>query len=369
MIDTLPVKTVSCLLRRPDQFNLSLGDALPRNEHPRAGDILFVRCLSSEGCVDQVENSHGLMVRLFKGDTFVAVLADRKTGYHISGHIPAGPIAKGDVLALIYRDAIAAIPISIPSHVGRHAMQLEVVGFARGRDTPIANLADAAPVDPAKWGGRSPRPGRMLFLIGTSSECGKTTFTMNLNLAIKRQYPDIRTAGIKACGTGSNRDKQAMLDANYDCAVDFVDCGLATTYEIAPSRYGRALNAMLNYSQARSDLVVTEVGGDFLEGNAPEALRILSKLDPACVLQVNDAMGAFEALRRLAALGLRPLAIGCFRQNLMSLSARLAAEGYGDLAVVDNRDQAAMDALATRFVRSTLTDRGISSAAIAARAA
>ena len=224
-------------------------------------------------------------------------------------------------------------------------MQLEVVGFARGRNTPIANLADAAPVDPAEWGGRSPQPGRLLFLIGTSSECGKTTFTMNLNLAIKRQCPDIRTAGIKACGTGSNRDKQAMLDASYDCAVDFVDCGLATTYEIAPSRYGRALNAMLNYSQARSDLVVTEIGGDFLEGNAPEALRILSKLNPACVLQVNDAMGAFEGLRRLAALGLRPLAIGCFRQNLMSLGARLAAEGYGDIAVVENRDQAAMDAL------------------------
>jgi hypothetical protein len=292
-----------------------------------------------------------------------------RTGYHISGHIPAGPIAQGDVLALIYRDAIAAVPIFVPSHVGRHAMQLEVIGFARGRDTPIANLADAAPVDPAKWGGRSPRPGRMLFLIGTSSECGKTTFTMNLNLAIKRQYPDIRTAGIKACGTGSNRDKQAMLDANYDCAVDFVDCGLATTYEIAPSRYGRALNAMLNYAQADSDLVVTEIGGDFLEGNAPEALRILSKLDPACVLQVNDAMGAFEGLRRLAALGLRPLAIGCFRQNLVSLSARLAAEGYGDLAVLDNRDQAAMDALATRLVRSTFTGRGISSAAIVARAA
>ena len=357
MFDTLPVKAVSCLLRRPDQFNLSLSDALPRNESPRAGDIVFLRSLSSDGCVDQIENSHGLMVRLYKGDTFVGVLADRKTGYHISGRIPAGPIANGDVLALIHCDGLAAIPICIPTHVGRQAMQLEVAGFARGRNTAIANLADAAPVDPANWAGRSPQPGRMLFVIGTSSDCGKTTFMANINLAIKRQYPEIRTAGIKACGTGSNRDKQAMLDANYDCAVDFVDCGLATTYEIAASRYAGAFTAMLNYSQAHSDLVLTEIGGDFLEGNAPEALRILSGLDTACVLQVNDAMGAFEGLRRLAALGLRPLAIGCFRQNLVSLSARLAAEAYGDLAVLDNCDHVAMDSLATRFVRSTLADR------------
>jgi hypothetical protein len=221
MFDTLPVKTVSCLLRQPDQFDLSLEAAVPLNENPRAGDILLVRCLSSNGCVTQIENRHGLLIQLYKGDTFVAVLADRKTGYQISAQMPKGPIARGDVLSLIHRDCIAAIPICIPTYIGHDVMQVEVLGFAPGRNTPIANLSDAAPIDPAKWAAEAPRPGRMLFLIGTSSECGKTTFTANFNLAIKRQYPDIRTAAIKACGTGSNHDKQAMLDANYDCAVDF----------------------------------------------------------------------------------------------------------------------------------------------------
>ena len=369
MFETQRVKTVSCLLRQPDQFNLSLEAAVPLNETPRAGDILFVRCLSGNGCVTQVENRHGRLTRLYKGDTFVAVLADRKTGYQISAQIPKGPIAQGDVLKLIHRDCIAAIPICIPSYVGHDVMHLEVVGFAPGRDTPVANLSDAAPIDPAKWAARSPRPGRMLFLIGTSSECGKTTFTTNFNLAIKRQYPEIRTAAIKACGTGSNWDKQAMLDANYDCAIDFVDCGLATTYDIAPSRYISVLTAMLNFSQAHSDLVVTEIGGDFLEGNAPEALRILSKLDAACVLQVNDAMGAFEGLRRLRALELKPIAIGCFRQNLASLSARLEAEGYSDILVLDNRDATAMEGLAATYIRSTFADHRTLSAGISTMAA
>jgi hypothetical protein len=350
------VKTVSCLLRQPEKFNLSLNAALPRNENPRAGDVVFVRCMSSDGCVTQVENQDGLLVRLYKEDILVAVLADRKTGYHISGHVPKEPIARGDVLGLIYRDCIAAIPTCIPPYVGHDVMKLEVVGFARGRGKAVANLSDAAPIDPAKCAVTTPQPGHLLFLIGTSSECGKTTFTTNFNLAIKRQYPGVRTAGIKACGTGSNRDKQAMLDASYDCAIDFVDCGLATTYEISPHRYASALNAMLAFCQARSDLVVTEIGGDFLEGNAPEALRILSNLNAACVLQVSDAMGALEGLRRLRSLGVKPLAIGCFRQNLESLNARIEAEGYSDILVLDNRDVGAMDGLAAKYIRSALAD-------------
>jgi hypothetical protein len=348
------IKTVSCLLRQPDKFNLSLKEADSRNDNPRAGDVVFVRALSSDGCINYVENSQGLMVRVFRGDTFIGVLADRKTGYQISAHMPAGPVAKGDVLSLIHRDAIAGIPICIPTYIGDQVMPLEVLGFARGRNAGIANLADAPLIDPAQWSGR-PDPGRILFLIGTSSECGKTTFTANFNLAVKRQYPGVYTAAIKACGTGSNCDKRVMLDANYDRAVDFVDCGLATTYDIAPERYAGVFTAMLNYAQAHSDVVVIEIGGDFLEGNAPEALRILSKLGAACVLQVNDAMGAFEGLRRLERFGLRPLAIGCFRQNLASLGGRLAAEGYDDVAVMDNRDESAMDALVKRAVSSAFT--------------
>ena len=152
-------------------------------------------------------------------------------------------------------------------------------------------------------GGAAPKSGRMLFIIGTSSECGKTTFMTNFNLAMKRQYPELKTAAVKACGTGSNKDKQSMLDANYDAAVDFVDFGLVTTYEMPPQRYGDVFRAMLNVSRTKSDVVVTEIGGDFLEASAPEALLILGGLQATCVLMVNDAMGAMEGIRRLALHG------------------------------------------------------------------
>ena len=351
MTETLRIKTISCLLRQPEKFNLSLGDALARNETPRAGDLVFLRCLSSDGAVTHLENHHGMFARLCKGDAFVGVLADRKSGWDISAEMPKGPIAKGDVLGLIHRNGLAGIPVCIPSYVGSRIRQVEVLGFVRGRKGPIANVADAPPIDVSKWGA-TPQSGRMLFIIGTSSECGKTTFMTNFNLAIKRQRPGLKTAAVKACGTGSNRDKQAMLDANYDAAVDFVDLGLVTTYELAPQRYGDVFRAMLNVSQAKSDVVVTEIGGDFLEASAPEALRILGGLQASCVLQVNDAMGAMEGIRRLAQHGIRPIAICCFRQNLASLRARLAAEGHGDFKVMDNRDETAMDELAGTFVES-----------------
>jgi len=350
MLERARIKATSCLLRQPEKFNLLLEQAIENNARPRAGDIVFARCLSSDGFETQIENEFGLMTRLYKGDVFVAVLADRKSGYAASAEMPKGPIARGDELGLIYRNGVAAIPICIPPYIGSYAMRLEVLGFARGKDGGIANLSDVAPIDPSEWDKRQPRERHIIFVAGTSSECGKTTFAANLNLSIKRQYPNLRTSAIKACGTGSNRDKQAMLNANYDCGVDFVDFGLATTYEIDPRRYNSVLAAMLNFSQAHSDLVVVEIGGDFLEANAPEALRLLASLGASCVLQVNDAMGAIEGLRRLRELGLSPLAVGCFRQNLASLRDRLGAEGHGALQVMDNRNESDMDALVAAFV-------------------
>jgi hypothetical protein len=353
------IKAVSCLLREPGSFDLSLETSVPCNANPRAGDLVFLRSLSNNGCVKHLENQDGLMIRIYEGDIFVGALAPRRSGYHIFARMPEGPVSKGDVVALTYRNGISAIPLCIPTYLGESAMPVEVVGFVSGKNGHIANLSDAAPVDPAKWGTARPRSGNLLFVIGTSSEIGKTTFVSNLNLAIKRQYPEIRTGAIKACGSGSNRDKQAMLDANFDCAVDFVDCGLAATYDIASSDYARVLRAMLNFVQARSDLVVTEIGGDFLEASAPEALQLLSQLDAACVLQVNDAMGAFEGLRRLQALGLKPIAISSIRQNLMSLSARLEAEGYRNIITLDNRDEAAIDDVAATYIRSAFANHRI----------
>jgi hypothetical protein len=344
------VKAVSCVLRQPDRFNLSLEQAIATNDNPRAGDIVFVRCLSSEGCITQIEDQHGSMIRVYQGDVFVAVLANRKSSYSTSAEVPKGPLSGGDTLGLIFTNGLAGVPIFVPPYIGRHMMPLEVLGFARGRKTPIANLEDGAPIDISRWLSRTPKPKRLLFIVGTSSECGKTTFTAGVNLAIKRLYPDTTTSAIKACGTGHNRDKRSMLDANFDLAIDFVDCGLSTTYEVETQKYSRILTAMLNLAQTQADLVVTEIGGDFLEANAPEALKIMSRRGGSCALLVNDAMGALEALRRLQKLGIRPIAVSCFRQNLASLSARLTAEGHGGLTVMDNRDEAAMDDLAAKSI-------------------
>ena len=153
MTETLRIKTISCLLRQPEKYNLSLGDAIARNENPRAGDLLFPRCRSNDGAVTYLENHHGMMVRLCKGDTFVGVLAERKSGWDISGEMPKGPIGKGDVLELIiHRNGLSGIPVCIPKYVGSKIWQVEVLGFVRGNGGAIANVADAPPVDAAKWG-------------------------------------------------------------------------------------------------------------------------------------------------------------------------------------------------------------------------
>jgi hypothetical protein len=70
-------------------------------------------------------------------------------------------------------------------------------------------------------------------------------------------------------------------------------------------------------------------------------------------------MGALEGLRRLQALGLKPIAISSIRQNLMSLSARLEAEGYSNIITLDNRDGIAIDGVAATYIRSAFANHRI----------
>jgi hypothetical protein len=65
---------------------------------------------------------------------------------------------------------------------------------------------------------------------------------------------------------------------------------------------------MLRYALAKAEIVVVEVGGDFLDARAPETLSYLVGRGARCGIVVNDAMGALEGMRRLRALGADPFA-------------------------------------------------------------
>ena len=341
------IKVISSCIRRPESFDLTSAALVESNSTPKDGDVVLVRCLDDKGAYDTVEDWRGVGVKLGRGDVFVGVLGTRRSGTKLTGVVPTGTVKCGDRLDLIAIGGQVAQATSKARYAAAQALPLEVVGFFSGPRGKIANIADARIVEPS----RSPEafdPARIFVVAGTSAEAGKTTFVCNFNIGLKKVKPGLKTAAIKACGTGRPKDSMVHRRANYDTVVDFVDAGWPTTYAIGADDYLKLLSGMLRYALAKAEIVVVELGGDFLDARAPEALSYLMGMGARCGMVVNDAMGALEGMRRLRAMGANPFAVSCFQQNLFAMAQRLEMP---EERVMDSKDDEAMERLARAFLK------------------
>jgi hypothetical protein len=335
-----PVKLISSCVRRPDLLLDGDESLAGRHLSPRDGDLLLVRAVTGSGAYDHVEDTVGRAVKLYSGDVFAGILGTRRSGTNLMGELPRGPISAGDRLDLVAQGGLLAHCTAVPAYYGKAALSVEVLGaVARPAgvvvnldDRPLIRLSTEVTDRPA---GQVP----MLCVCGTSAEVGKTTMVCRLNIEAKARWGGLRTAAIKACGTGRAKDCLHYRAANYDEVVDFVDAGLPSTYATPPGRYRSVLRALVEHAEERADLVVVEIGGDLMEAGAPQALDYLAERGAACVLLVNDAMGAMEGLRQLRARGCEPLAVATFKQNVLALAERLRMPPE---RVIDSGDPDAM---------------------------
>lgn len=316
-----PVTLVCSCVRDPAALLGPRTVLAPGADAVRDGDLVLVRALTGTGAYDHVEDQGGTPVRVHAGDEFVAVLGTRRSGTNLVGEVPAGPLGQGDRLDLVAQGGLVAVCTAVPRYYAP-ALPLEVVGFPTGPDGRVCNLGDAPVVPVGPPGPLRPGPP-LLVVCGTSAEVGKTTLACTVTRAVAARRQGVRIALVKACGTGRARDLAAYREAGADTVTDFVDGGLVSTYGVGAERFRAVLAALVEHAAARADLVIVEIGGDFLDARAPEALALLSEAGAEVAMVVNDAMGALEGLRRLANLGRRPLAVATLRQNPAALAERL----------------------------------------------
>lgn len=334
------VKLVCSCIRDPARLLDGTEQLASLNPAPRDGDLVLVRCLDSSGAYDHVEDTTGAPVKMYQGDVFLGTLGTRRSGTNLFGEVPRRPLSTGDRLDLVAQGGLVATCVAVPAYYGARALPVEVVGFAAAGGT-VRNVADAPVIPVART--QPPKLGKLiLFIGGTSAEVGKTAMVCALNVAAKARFPALRTAAIKACGTGRARDVLQYRAANYDVVTDFVDAGMVSTYGVPSKAFTMMLRTLIHHCEERADLVVVEIGGDFLEARAPEALAVMADLAARNLMMVNDAMGALEGMRQLRELGRSPLRIGTFRQNPRALAARL---GVRPDHVINSSDRAAIDRL------------------------
>jgi hypothetical protein len=323
------IKTWSSCIRNP-----AFRQRLEHNWHlrttnpaPREGDLVVVRALADAGAYTVVENVHGREVRIYLGDEFVGILGTRRSGRNPTGVLPDWQLRSGDVLDLVAVGGLIAKATFTPRYYGGKALPVEIVGFPTLRQGRIANIRDGCRLSAPS---RPIANGRVLFVLGTSAEAGKTTFLCEAVRSVQRWRGDLRVGAIKACGTGRLRDPLRYADSGAQVTVDFVEAGWPTTYNIPAAEFTAMLDQLIGLCQSRTDITFIEVGGDLLEACAPEAIAIAVELRAPAVLCVNDAIGAAAGMRQLTDARLQSVMICSMNQNQMALAERLRVEHVVD---------------------------------------
>lgn len=286
------VKCVASNVRRPDipwsSYQMVYGKG-------REGNLVVVEAKTSYGFRTEVENQRGRDERIYQGDRFVAVLANRHSGTSESGDIPAEGINihAGSELHLLSAGGVVGIKSGMPGR-GQEPLALKPLGLVADQDKPV----DLIELSGGHHKVLAPS-ARIIVVCGTSAEVGKTTTAAGLIRAFANE--GLQVAGTKFSGTGRMRDIFSLRDAGAMPWFDFPDVGLATTYT-NPERFTRGVYTLFNYVNAGDpDIIIAEAGGDPIEANVPTFLQNpkLMKNVEAIVLVAGDVMGMMGSIAYL----------------------------------------------------------------------
>jgi len=266
---------------------------------PAAGDLILAR-VARLGQHCRIENVYGRRGNLYLGDEIIVAYGNRYAPDQFEAYVPddLGPcqlVAGGGVAARV-----------TCRHAGiRPATEIEVIGVLIKADGGALNLADFAVAVPSRA-----RPARVIAVIGSSMNAGKTTTVAGLVHGLTRA--GFRVGAAKLTGTGSGGDLWSMRDAGAALAVDFTDAGHASTFGVELDALGRVTQALLaRLAEAEVDVAVVEIADGLLQSETA-ALVELGKARgwfDGFVFAAGDAMGAAFGCGWLAQRGIAALAV------------------------------------------------------------
>lgn len=298
--------------------NVDLGEAARvsrSGRKPQAGDVILAR-VTQLGQHRRIENVHGRRGDLYVGDEIIVAYGNRYAPDQFEAYVPddLGPcdlVAGGGVAA-----RVAA------RHAGiKPATRIEVIGMLLRDDGRALNLADFARVTPARL-----RPARVIAVVGSSMNAGKTTTVAGIVHGLTRA--GFRVGAAKLTGTGSGGDLWSMRDAGAVAAADFTDAGHASTFGVTADALGKVTQGLLAHlAEAEADIAVVEIADGLLHAETADLILLGHRQGwfDAVVFAAADAMGAAFGCGWLEARGIVPLAVS----GLVSASPLAAREAQG----------------------------------------
>ncbi|MCB9690073.1 MAG: hypothetical protein H6735_33840 [Alphaproteobacteria bacterium] len=314
-----------------------LGSTIPAV----AGTVVAGRVLDEKSTYKELEDAHGRMRTVHRGDVVVGVLGSRDALRGYSGVVPES-VAPGDILHLLNLGGVIGRCTSVNPDVGQ-PFRVEILGSVlrlTGDDRqgepasilpgPVPLLDELPPLPP------------VVLLAGTCMHAGKTAAACALVRRAARR--GLVVGACKLTGVALRRDTLEMEDHGASVAHSFADAGLPSTNTgpVVPAARG----VLAAVAEHRPDLIVAELGDGLL--GTYGVMDVLT--DPAIqrsvsavVLSANDPVGAWGAVQLLEPLGLRPVVVtgpatdnaaGCSviteRSGVATINARQSAEAFGD---------------------------------------
>ena len=305
----------------------------------RSGDLVLGR-VAAIGSHKRIQLRTGRGADLYIGDHVVLACGDRYAPDQFEGVARLDPdgadmLASGGVLGhMRHRNQRMAAPTRI--------VPLGLLGNASGQVVNVEQFALDAQ-------GRA-RPEIVIGVVGTSMNSGKTTAAASLIHGLERAGH--RVAAIKATGTGAYGDFNAYTDAGASSVLDFLDCGMVSTYLQPVERIGAALNTLLaQAAESRCRVAVVELADGVYQRETAALLgtpEVLARFD-AFLFAVADPVSAVGGVAELSRLGIAPFAI----TGMLSRSplGRAEAEAQTGVAVIP-REHLMDPALATALMHS-----------------
>lgn len=281
-----------------------LGDQIPAVP----GSVIAVRVLDEKRTYNQIEDLHGRLMTVHRGDVIAGVLGKREALRGYAGDVPES-VRPGDILHLLNLGGVIGQCTSHNPDVGPPC-RVEVLGSVLqfpelGRRVGLPAHISPGPVTPSETLEALPP---LILLVGSCMHAGKTAAACALVRAATSRGLAVGVA--KVTGVALRRDVLEMQDHGAICAYTFADAGLPST--LSGDVVKVAKGCLNTVARHRPDVMVVELG-DGLMGEYG-VRDILSDPDiqaaaGAVVLAATDPVAAWGSTLILDEMGLAATAI------------------------------------------------------------
>jgi hypothetical protein len=262
------------------------------------GAVLAGRVLNDKSTYDHLEDVHGRMTSLKRGDIVVGALGKRQALHGYAGEIPEA-LAVGDTIQILNLGGVLGQCSSQNPEVGPPfdievlGQVLEFPGFQSRRGVPANIAAHAAGRD----GALPTCP--IVVVCGACMNSGKTVAASCIVSQLSRQ--GYAVGGAKLTGVSLLRDTLLLRDYGAHWTYDFTDAGLPST---GPANALDAARCILGLLAAeRPDVIVLEMGdGIFGQYGVQQILAdpAVKALISVLVYCANDPAGVYGGVRALS---------------------------------------------------------------------